>query len=1262
MDKKNEEIKIMSLNVNGIGNPVKRAKIITKIKKEKTQIAFLQETHLSKTEHEKLKKFGFKNTYYSSNLNTRKRGVAILISNQIKFECQKEIKDKEGRYIIVRGKIDQVILTLVNIYAPPESDKTFYQTMLDIITEETEGICICGGDLNLVMDHDLDTTSNKRNKKSISKLVKNTWEEMGFFDVWRDLHPLQKDYSHYSQTHSVYSRIDYFFMQKENRDIIQKCKIGEADISDHSAIYMKIYLNNRKKNTIWRLNTGILNNKAVVEQIKKDIKTYLEENDNGETNPAILWDALKAVIRGKLIAISSNLKKEKLKQYKLLSADLRQLEQRHKINIDQETQQQIKEVRQKINHILQQEIETKLRYLKQNYYESGPKAAKLLARRLRKQQADITVYKLHDPKENQIKYHPSEIENIFTDYYKKLYKETSTTNSKDIQEFLNSLDLPSIGKNQNECITKPITTAEIQKAIRNLKTKKSPGSDGFPSEWYKKFDKELSPLLHSTLNWIMTNNTIPPSWREAIITVIPKPDKDKKYCQNYRPISILNTDYKLYTSIISKRLQTFITDLIDEDQTGFVKGRQTQDNIRRTIHVVQNINKNNLPAALISLDAEKAFDQVNWKFLYLTLEKFGFDKKAIQCIKSIYEKPTARIKINGSLSERLVLERGTRQGCCLSPTLFALYIEPLAQLIRQETSIKGIEINKQNHIISLFADDVLIYLKDPLNSFLSLMKILEQFGMYSGYKLNITKTQILLFNCSPNQKLKEQKLNWNAKSLKYLGVNITKNLSKLYDNNYSNIDTNITKDLERWSTYPIELIDRINAVKMNILPRLLYLFLSLPVKIPKSQFQKWDKLISRFIWAGKRPRVRYTTLQLSKENGGMALPNLKEYFHAAQMRPLVYWCNEEYVARWKDIELKTFLNPIQTYIGEREIPVHLKDNAMDSISKLTLEIWHVITKKLKIGKELGLLKWFAFDKDFIPGRHDHKFKQWMEKGLTAICTVTKKGEIISFQEMKNKYNLANQDLFRYLQMRDYFHKKIKTNEDKIHPMIKIFKQAYNKTTPKPVSTLYHCLMEVRKDSTHYVREKWELEMDEKISEKMWSDMWKTHTTTTQSQKWREFTWKNQIRYFITPKIKTNHLKIHQPCWRQCNHPEPNHTHIFWSCTKIQPFWEKTHTTVCEVLGYKIPKTCVTLYLGHLEGKIQRKDQYLVKILLAAAKKAITKNWLKTEAPHQRQWMSLIEEILEMEKLTYKIKMKEESFTIDWEKWLFYISKTKKTNK
>lgn len=128
---------VLSLNVNGLGNPVKRSKIINKLKKEKTLVNLLQETHLSEAEHEKLKRFGFRHTYYSSHYNTRQRGVTILISNHIQFDFHKKIKDSNGQYLILKGILDQTPVTLVNIYAPPGSNKSFFKSLFEIIVKET---------------------------------------------------------------------------------------------------------------------------------------------------------------------------------------------------------------------------------------------------------------------------------------------------------------------------------------------------------------------------------------------------------------------------------------------------------------------------------------------------------------------------------------------------------------------------------------------------------------------------------------------------------------------------------------------------------------------------------------------------------------------------------------------------------------------------------------------------------------------------------------------------------------------------------------------------------------------------------------------------------------------------------------------------------------------------------------------------------------------------------------------------------------------
>ena len=198
-----------------------------------------------------------------------------------------------------------------------------------------------------------------------------------------------------------------------------------------------------------------------------------------------------------------------------------------------------------------------------------------------------------------------------------------------------------------------------------MKNGKSPGSDGFPSEFYKVFRQELNPLLLASFRYTMKEGRTPPSWKEVIISIIPKEGKDKEMCSSYRPISMLNVDYKIYTSIISKRFESFMPDIIDEDQTGFIKGRQAQDNIRKTIHIVEEVQRRGNSVVLVSLDAEKAFDCVGWTYK--------------SCIRALYDEPTARVKVNGSLTDRIKLERSTRQGCCLSPTLFDIFIEPLAQ-------------------------------------------------------------------------------------------------------------------------------------------------------------------------------------------------------------------------------------------------------------------------------------------------------------------------------------------------------------------------------------------------------------------------------------------------------------------------------------------------------------------------------------------------------------------------------------------------------
>lgn len=232
--------------------------------------------------------------------------------------------------------------------------------------------------------------------------------------------------------------------------------------------------------------------------------------------------------------------------------------------------------------------------------------------------------------------------------------------------------------------------------------------------------------------------------------------------------------------------------------TTFIRSRQVLDNVRHSILVLDHVFKNSLPLVFLTLDPKKAFDRVNCSFLNCALKKFGFDNSWIQIINSIYKNPKARIKIKEALSEPFVLERGMRQDCPISPLLFAIFIEPLSQIVLQDPNISGIWLSQVPQIIALFADNILLYLTNPEQSIPHMAETSSLFGSISGYKLNIPKSQPLCLGFSPSKMLMAHlPLKWKANSVKHLGINIPKDPRLLYDSNYPHLIYTIRSGLDR---------------------------------------------------------------------------------------------------------------------------------------------------------------------------------------------------------------------------------------------------------------------------------------------------------------------------------------------------------------------------------------------------------------------------------------------------------------------------------
>ncbi len=320
-----------------------------------------------------------------------------------------------------------------------------------------------------------------------------------------------------------------------------------------------------------------------------------------------------------------------------------------------------------------------------------------------------------------------------------------------------TLDIPVLSQSQVTTLQSDLQWSEIECALLCSAPRKAPGVDGLPAEFWLKLHKtylaktkrgkpafNVISLMMAAFNSV-GHGGVAAQTGFAVGWVCPiyKLKGDPRQARNYRPITVLNTDYKVMAKVLAARLAVVAPDLIHEDQAGFVPGRRISDHTRLAQVMVDYTELCEDEGALVALDQEKAYDKINHAYLWAVLKRMGFPDAFILTIQRLYERAVSLVFVNGRASPTYRITRGVRQGDPVSCLLFDLAIEPLAIALRA-APLRGFTIPgaRARILTALFADDTAVYLSAN-DSYGTLTAVLRRWCAASRARFNVDKTELL---------------------------------------------------------------------------------------------------------------------------------------------------------------------------------------------------------------------------------------------------------------------------------------------------------------------------------------------------------------------------------------------------------------------------------------------------------------------------------------------------------------------------------------
>ncbi len=616
----------------------------------------------------------------------------------------------------------------------------FLDTLCCTLQNSSSEECLfLAGDFNCT-EHALDRNHIEPHMPSRKRLT-HIIKKHDLCDIWRQLNGDERQYTWVHTRDNVisFARLDRLYAFGHHLNIINSCSIVPMSFTDHAMVQCNVILNLIKpKSAYWHFNTSLLSDTF----FKDSFKAFWENHRKTKSTFRSIqqwWDFGKIQIKQFCQQYTHNVTRELGRSLKSLEIDIKNCQQLADSTGDHYYLDTCLKKKAQLADLLGHKAQGALVRSRFQSIDQMDAPSKYFFS-LEKKNGQRRLIQALRSEDGGLLLNPADIRRRAACFYQNLYRSELNLESKEENVFFDAL--PQMSEEGNAALSSPLSLGELHKALQCMESGRAPGVDGLPVDFFKTFWADLGVDLLQVLNGSLSEGRLPLSCRRAIITLIPKKG-DLTDIKCWRPVSLLCSDYKLFSKTLANRLAGVMDLVIHPDQTYCVPGRSIFDNISLIRDILEVSNLCNLDFGLISLDQEKAFDRVEHTYLWRTLSAFGFCQKFIDMTKVLYSSVESVLKINGGLCAPFQVHRGIRQGCSLSGMLYSLAIEPLLHQLRLNIHGLSLPICKSNIRLSAYADDVMVVISGQ-NDMQVLLKLIEDFTSVSSAKINWTKCETLL--------------------------------------------------------------------------------------------------------------------------------------------------------------------------------------------------------------------------------------------------------------------------------------------------------------------------------------------------------------------------------------------------------------------------------------------------------------------------------------------------------------------------------------